>query len=198
MKKILLMMCAVGLLAIASFAQKAANYSGTWKLDKERSKSEQRMALPDTTWTVTHSAKELRLISEVKRPEPQMMRAPENAPPGMGNTPAGGPPPMRPPGGRGLGLGGDGTFAYPLDGKESIVEMEGPMGKMPVAYKGTAAADGSLVLSNSRTFMGPSGEVKLVTKETWRLSADGKTLTVNRENTTPRGAQTSTLVFVKS
>ena len=30
------------------------------------------------------------------------------------------------------------------------------------------------------------------------LAADGKTLTVNRENTTPRGAQTSTLVFVKS
>ena len=42
------------------------------------------------------------------------------------------------------------------------------------------------------------GEISVTTKETWELSADGKTLTVNREQTTPRGTNTSTMVFTKS
>ena len=92
---------------------------------------------------------------------------------------------------------GDGSVTYSLDGKELKVEMDGPNGKMPVVYKGAAAADGSLTLSNSRTFNGPMGEVSMTTKETWRLSADGKTLTIDRESTTPRGQQTAKLVFVK-
>jgi hypothetical protein len=45
--------------------------------------------------------------------------------------------------------------------------------------------------------MGPNGEITLTTKESWKLSADGKTLTVDRETTNPRGTQTSKLVFVK-
>jgi len=71
------------------------------------------------------------------------------------------------------------------------------MGKMPVIYKGSSETDGSLKLSNSRIFNGPQGEVTITTKETWKLSADGKTLTVDRESTTPRGNQTSKLVFNK-
>ena len=75
--------------------------------------------------------------------------------------------------------------------------MDGPNGKMPVVYKGSAGSDGSLTLSNSRTFSGPMGEISMTTKETWRLSADGKTLTIDRESTTPRGQQTAKLVFVR-
>ena len=89
------------------------------------------------------------------------------------------------------------TATYSLDGKELKVEMDGPNGKMPVTFKGTQEADGSLKLSSSRTFSGGMGEITMTTKETWTLSADGKTLTVDRENTTPRGAQTSKLVFTK-
>ena len=99
--------------------------------------------------------------------------------------------------GRGGFGGGDATTVYSLDGKETIGEAEGPMGKMPVTYKAAVGSDGTLVLSNSRSFNGPMGEIKLTTKETWKLSPDGKTLTVERETTTPRGAQSSTFVFVK-
>ena len=197
MKKLLLFMCAVGLFAFSAFGQGAANYGGTWKLDKAQSKLDQRMMGIDTmTWTVTQTGKELKIVSETKRLDAQMMPAPSNAPAGVG-APAGGPPPGRGMGRGGFGVGGDGTTVYSLDGKETTGEVDGPMGKMPVTYKGTAAADGTVVLTSSRSFNGPNGEIKINTKETWKLSADKKTLTVERENSTPRGAQTSTLVFVK-
>jgi hypothetical protein len=41
------------------------------------------------------------------------------------------------------------------------------------------------------------GEITSTTKEVWTLSPDGKTLTVARENTTPRGTNSSTLIFIK-
>ena len=202
MKKLLLLMCAVGLFAFSAFAQGKANFAGTWTLDKANSKLGQRMAIESMTWTVSQTGKELKIVSEVKLPEPKIMPAPAGAPPagapGTGQRPAG-MPPMG--GGRGMGRGfggsGDGTTVYSLDGRETVVEMEGPTGKMPVTYKAAAGAGGTLVLTNSRSFTGPMGEIKLTTKETWKLSPDGRTLTVERENTTPRGAQTSTLVFVK-
>jgi len=191
MKKLLLLVCAVALFSFAGFAQKAADYSGTWKLDKAQSKMDQRMSagIDTMTWTVSQAGSELKIVSAVKRVEAQAMPAP----------PAGGPPAG---GGRGIGRGGfgggEGTTVYSLDGKETTGEVDGPMGKMPVSYKATTAADGSVVLTSSRTVNSPNGEVKVTTKESWKLSADGKTLTVDRENTSPRGTQTSTLVFVKA
>ena len=187
MKKLLLLMCAVGLFAFSAFAQGAEKYVGTWKLDAANSKLDQRMRVESMTWTVSQAGKELKIVSEIKRAEP------------TAGAPAGGPPMG---GGRGMGRGGfgmgDGTTVYSLDGKETVSEIEGPMGKVPVTYKGSVGADGTVVLTNSRTFSGPNGEVKLTNKETWKLSADGKMLTVERESSSPRGAQTSTLVFVKS
>ena len=50
---------------------------------------------------------------------------------------------------------------------------------------------------SSRTFSTPNGEVSTSNKETWSLSADGKTLTVDQERITPRGANSSTMVFNK-
>jgi hypothetical protein len=96
---------------------------------------------------------------------------------------------------RGFG-GGDGTVTYSLDGKETIVEVDGPNGKMPIKYTGKIEGD-KANLSSSRTFSGQMGEVTVTTKDTWTLSADGKTLTVVRDQTTPRGNSTSTMVFVK-
>lgn len=92
---------------------------------------------------------------------------------------------------------GDGSATYSLDGKELKAEVDGPRGKVPVTYKGSTKTDGSLELSSSRTVGGPMGEMTLTTKETWRLSSDGKTLTIDRVNSTARGEQTSKLVFVK-
>jgi len=198
MKKLILMMCAVGLFSFAAFGQKAANYAGTWKLDKAQSKMDQRMAagIDTMTWTISQTGTELKIMSDVKRMDAQMMPAPAGAPAGVGGPPAGGGAGRG--AGRGFGVGGEGTTVYSLDGKETTGEVDGPMGKMPVTYKAAAAADGSVVLTNSRSFNGPNGEIKLTTKETWKLSPDGKTLTVDRESSSPRGAQTSTLVFVKA
>ena len=47
------------------------------------------------------------------------------------------------------------------------------------------------------TFSGQMGDVTRTTKETWSLSDDGKTLTVNRETSSPRGTNSTTMVFVK-
>ena len=196
MKRFLLLVCAVGLFSFAGLAQKAANYAGTWKLDKARSRMDQRMSngIDTMTWTVTRTGKELKIVSEVKRPEPRVMSTPTGVPADVARQAS------LPPAGMGrggFGGGAEGTTVYSLDGKETTGEVDGPMGKMPVSYKATTGADGSVVLTSSRSFQGPNGEIKITTKETWKLSADGKTLTVDRENSTPRGPQTSTLVFVK-
>lgn len=202
MKKLLLLLCAVGLLSLSALAQNSASYAGTWKLDKDKSKMDQRMMVDSMTWTVSQTGKDLKIVSEVKRLEAPMMPAPAGGPP-AGAPPAGGRPPMGGGGGGrgmgrgGFGMGGDGTLVYSLDGKEVVGEVDGPMGKMPITYKAVVGADGSLVLTSARSFNGPNGEIKLTTKETWKMSADGKVLTVERESSTPRGAQTSTLVFNK-
>jgi hypothetical protein len=191
MKKLSLALFAIAMIATANFGQGKANFSGTWNLDKEKSTFAGPMRMDGMTLTVTQSAKDIKVDTAVKRLPP-----PEGA---GANAPTGAPPPGF--GGPRRGFGGpgmDGSATYSLDGKELKVEIEGPNGKMPVIYKGTAEANGSLKLSSSRTFNGPNGEIVMITKETWTLSADGKMLTIDRENTTPRGPQSSKLVFVKS
>ncbi len=99
--------------------------------------------------------------------------------------------------GRGGGLGGgDSKLTYSLDGKETSVDQTSPMGTIPVKLK-AKAEDKKLKLSQSRTISGQMGEMTLTTKEEWSLSTEGKTLTVSRESTTPRGTNSSTMVFTK-
>ena len=181
MRKLLFMAIAVCALAAASFAQ-TVNYSGTWKLDIEKSTFPGPSRLESMTLTVAQTGKDIKVDTATKRAAP-----PADAPGGGGA-------------GRGSrgGFGGDGSVSYTLDGNETKVEVDSPRGKVPVTYKGSAETDGSLKLSTSRTVNGPQGEVTMTTKETWKLSADGKTLTVDRESTSPRGNQTSKLVFTKS
>ncbi len=205
MKKLSLALFAISMMAMASLAQGKANYSGVWKLDAAKSTFEGPMRVDSITLTVAQTAKDLKVDTESKRNPPASMPAgagqpPTNMPPGAGQPPMGGPPAGGPPrgfGGRGFGMMGDGSVTYSLEGKETKVEMDGPNGKIPVIYKAAVETDGSLKLSNTRSFTGPMGEITTTVKETWKLSADGTTLTVDREATTPRGAQTSKLVFVK-
>ncbi|MEO5859105.1 MAG: hypothetical protein ABIR33_09175 [Pyrinomonadaceae bacterium] len=196
MKKLTLALFAISIMAAAALAQGKANYSGTWNLDKEKSTFAGPMRLDGMSLTVAQSAKEIKVDTTTKRLPPNDTPPPAGAP--TAGIPGGGP--GRGMGGRGMGGGfgmGDGSSTYSLDGKELKVEMDGPNGKMPVIFKGTQEADGSLKLSSSRSFNGPMGEITMVMKENWTLSTDGKTLTVDRESTTPRGAQTSKLVFIK-
>ena len=184
MKKILFLTMAVAALALSSYGQaKPTDFSGTWNLDIPKSQINERMRIESLTMTVAQTEKELKVTSETKRPGP-----PADA------SQAG---PNGPGGGRGMrGFGADGTVSYTLDGKETIVEIDGPNGKMPIKYKASLEA-GKANLSSSRSFGGPMGEVTATTKDIWTLSPDGKTLTVARTQTTPRGESTSTLVFVK-
>lgn len=182
MKKILLFAAVLCVFATAAFAQKTANYAGTWTLDTTKSKLDERMRIESMTMTVEQTPTQLTVTTATKRLPP-----PADAPR---------------PGGGGMGArrggmgGGDGKTVYTLDGKETKIESDGPMGKIPVTLKATADG-GKLQLSNSRTINGQMGEMTISNKETWELSADGKTLTVNRESTNPRGTTASTMVFTK-
>ena len=178
MKKLLFFAAALCLFSMAAFAQKA-NYAGTWNLDVSKSKLDERMRIESMTMTVAQTPALLTVTTATKRPAP-----PSDAP-------------ARPGGGMGRGGFGDGTWNYDLTGKETKVEVDGPNGKMPQALK--ASLDGGkLQLSRSMTITNQMGELTITTTESWELGADGKTLTVTRVQSTPRGTNTSTLVFTKS
>lgn len=174
MKKNFLVTAALFVFAIGASAQKAANFSGTWTLDVSKSKLGERNSIESQMLTVTQTDKDIKVTPATKR-----MAPPAGAPAGGGR----------------MG-GGDTTSTYTLDGKEMTVEMDGPMGKMPVGYMGKWDG-GKLVLSSSRTMNTQNGEMKMSSKETWSLSADGNTLTVDSESTTPRGTNTTQKVFTK-
>ena len=184
MKRLLFLTAAVCLFSIAAFAQdKKADYSGTWSLDVSKSKLDERARnIESMTITVAQTETEISVATETKRAAP-----PADAPPGG-----------RPGSGMGRGGfgGGDGKTVYSLDGKETKAEIEGPNGKMPQALKAKSEG-GKLHLSKMSSFSGPMGEISITTKETWELAVDGKTLTVIREQSTPRGTNSSTMVFVK-
>ena len=167
-------------MAVSVSAQKAS-FSGTWTLDVAKSKLGERNSIASQTLTVVQSDKDVKVTTSTKRTPP-----PEGAPGGGG------------PGGRpGGGMGsGESSVTYNLDGKEVATEQEGPMGKIPV--KMTGKSDGSkLWFSTSRTFNTPNGEMTQTTKESWSLSADGSTLTIDRETTSPRGSATTQSVYTK-
>ncbi len=183
MKKAFMFAAIVAALSISAFAQaKPTDFSGTWILDVSKSQLGDRMRVESMTLTVAQTDKELKVTTETKRAAP-----PADAAQGG------------PGGGRGMGRGfggGDSTIAYLLDGKESVVEIDGPNGKMPVKYKAAMDA-GNAILTSTRSLSGPMGDLTMTTKDSWSLSAEGKTLTVVREQSTPRGTNSSTMVFAK-
>lgn len=189
MKKTIFMTALVCLFAFAAFGQSTTtNFSGNWTLDKTKSKLDERMRVESITVNVTQTAETIKVETSTKRLPP---------PADAGNAQ------MRPGGGMGGGMrggfgGGDGTTVYNLDGKESTSEVDGPMGKMPVKLKAELGSGSTLKLTSTRTFNGPNGEMTMTTRETWTLSADGKTLTVVRESESPRGTNTSEMVFTKN
>jgi hypothetical protein len=198
MKKLILFSALLCLLSLSAFAQgKTTDFSGEWTLDKAKSTLPDRMKnIESMTLTVTQTDKEIKVASATKRGAP------------MGGPGAGGPPPQggggggdRPMGGGGRGgmgggMGGDQTLTYALDGKETSSEAAGPGGN-PSTVKLIAKADGAkLNLTNSRAFTTQMGEMKITTKETWELQADGS-LKVKRDTESMQGTQTAELVFTK-
>jgi len=199
MKKTFFLAAFICLSAFSAFAQnKATDFSGTWELDVAKSKLDERMRVESMTMTVTQTDKDLTVATQTKRaprPEGGMSGGrPEGAPPNGGGQ-GGGMGGRR--GGMGGGMmGGDTTATYSLEGKETTAPAPGGQaGGMATLKAEMKGAD--LKLTSARSFEGPMGEVKIKSEENWSLSADGKTLTVKREQSTPRGNISSEMVFVK-
>ncbi|HEX6126010.1 MAG TPA: hypothetical protein VFZ23_11615, partial [Pyrinomonadaceae bacterium] len=138
MRKIFFVMAFLCLSATAAFSQaKPTDFSGTWMLDLPKSKLDVRARIDSMSMTVAQTDKELKVTTETRRTPP-----PADAPAGAPGT-----------GGRGMGRGGfgagDGTASYSLDGKETVVELDGPNGQMPVKYKATIDS-GKANLTQSR------------------------------------------------
>src|SRR5688500_10762865 len=126
MKKIFFLAALVCLSATAALSQaKTTDFSGSWMLDVPKSQINERMRVESMTMTVAQTDKDLKVTTETKRPA--ATDASSTPGPGAGRGT-----------GRGFG-GGDGTVAYTLGGKETVVEIDGPNGKMPVKY--TASID---------------------------------------------------------
>ncbi len=193
MKKVLFLLTLVALFVSGAMAQEKAkitNFAGDWTLDVSKSKLGERSRVESMTMKVAQTEKELTVTTAVKRQAP-----PEGAPQGGGTLPQGG------VGGRmGGGMGGmrggmgDGTTTYNLDGKETTTE--GMMGGQ-ATLKAKFEQDGKLKLSRSQSMETPNGSFTIGSKESWELSADGKTLTVKRDIETPRGTMSSEMVFTK-
>lgn len=177
MKKATFLAFVVCLTAFSAFAQsKTTNFSGNWSLDVSKSKLDERARIESISMTVTQTEKDIKIETQTKRMPP-----PEGSNQG---------------GGRGGFGGGDGTMTYMLDGKETTVQQETAMGAQTV--KLTAKIDdGKLKLVSSRTFNTQMGEITMTTKDVWTLSEDGKTLTVKRDSETPRGTNSSEMIFSK-
>lgn len=163
---------AVALVAItvALAAQKKPDFSGSWTLDPSRS---------------------------------EMGRGPGGGPGGTSG---------RGPGGMGGGptklvikqtettltiereMGGQAVAqTYRLDGSESVNPgMRGGEMKSRTRWDGD-----TLVTESSQTMNTPNGEMSIQTKEVRSIAADG-TMVVESTRTTPRGTQTSKLVFKKT
>src|SRR5215831_1187016 len=128
------MMVAFVIAVVASSA--AANFAGTWALDKSKSQGlSQRMQNADSvTWTITQDDKTISIDEKVTGGQPAGGG-------GMGGGRPPGPPPV-----------------YNLDGKEVTSDVTFGQNTGKATSKATWSGD-TLELSRKTTFQGPNGEV---------------------------------------
>lgn len=181
MKRLFLIagMMSVLALAIVASSMAAANFAGTWVLDKAKSQGlDQRMQNAESiTWVITQDDKTIAIESKV------VMGAAATPSPGTGG------------GGGGGGRGPAGPRTFNLDGKEVTTEGGGQMGGTNTMKATWAGA--TLELSSVRTGNFNGQDFKSTSTDKLSLSADSKVLTVVRHSESPRGATDSTLVFNK-
>ncbi|HEV2904416.1 MAG TPA: hypothetical protein VGW32_05175 [Pyrinomonadaceae bacterium] len=170
------------LAAVAVGAGSAANFGGTWVMDKTKSQGlDPRMQNAESvSCVIVQDDKTLSIEWKVV---------------------AGQPPAGAPPSGGGGGMGGGrapaGPRVYNLDGKEVTSDAGGQMGGTNTV-KATWSSDGkTLELSTVRTGSRDGQEFKITTIDKLSLSEDGKVMTVNRHSESPMGTRDSTFVFNK-
>lgn len=179
----------------------ARSFAGTWEINIAKSKLPERTRIEALTMNVSQTDDALTIETVVKR----------GAPDSMAQVDASGG--MRPDGNRAARRGGAGgsvagggianfpaSVTYNLAGNPVTVESESAAG-MPssaVTLNANFEKDGRLKLVQDNKITGAGGEFTVKTVDTWELSADGKVLKIARELTTPRGAQTAEMFFVKA
>ena len=93
-------------------------------------------------------------------------------------------------------------FHYPLDGSEAVTEtalrIQNSTVNVPTKLKAEVKPDGGLHITITRTIPMGAQSMEAVGTEDWSLSPDGKTLTVDRVDDTPRGKMSAKMVFLKS
>lgn len=172
MKKLLFLAAALCLFSMAAFAQKSANFSGTWVLDASKSKPAETM-IESQTLIVTQTAADVKVERTTTR------KAAAN--PGGGG------------GGRGGMMGGgDGSTTYTLDGKAVKSEMQGPGGAMQMTTTTKIDDKGLKITRSMETPMGARES-----SEKWWLNVDG---TLSIESTRPTrdgGTDITTRIYAK-
>jgi hypothetical protein len=169
-------------LLVVLAASAAANFGGTWALDKTKSQglSPRMQGADKVTWTITQDAKTISIDQKIEGGQP----------PAGGGGGGGG---MGSGGGRGPG-GPAAPAVYNLDGSETSMDMGAAKATLKATWSGDA-----LELSRNSTFTGQDGtERKSSETRKLSLSGDGKTLTAVVHSEGGRGGPSdSTLVFNK-
>jgi hypothetical protein len=167
------------------------NFSGTWVLDKAKSKGlpPQMEAVESYTMVVTQDDKQLTVETKIeggfRRGEGPGGQASDR--PGMGTQ-------SRRGGGFGMGIP---KATYQLDGKETTMDMPASMpGKITLKAKWKNNGQ-VLELTTTRNMNFQGNEVTMTTTDRWELAEDGKVLKVKRTAETRRGTQEYELVFNK-
>lgn len=143
--------------------------AGKWKMDMDKSELGERSRLQSMDMTVEISGNTM-----------SVERMPKLAEGGGGGM------------GRGRGMMGGGKLTYDLSGKETSASV-GMGGE--VKLKAVKEA-GGLKLTQVRSIETQMGAMTVTTVETWKLSADGKALTIDLSTETPRGSRTQKLIYV--
>ncbi len=170
MKSLLLVMTLLCPVLIQA-ANLAANYSGSWAMDKGRSSG-----LPPVyervkrhTLVNTQTDTELGVMVEVDIGQPDTDKI-------------------------GFTYPLDGT----LSNTQSKIRTQNGLVDVPTTVQALVRADGTIHIDIVRTI--PMGDKTITSRATedWQLSADGKTLNIHRTDDSPRGKSQSDMVFVKS
>jgi hypothetical protein len=163
--------CALMIGVASVSAQRGANFSGTWELDKAKSQMSQRQAdsIKSATWIITQDDRQITSEQNIERVE------------------GGG-------GGRGRGFGMGGPLTVKLDGSETTTESA--RGKSTSKAKWLNGGKTLEITSvTSGEFQGNA--FTITSTEHWELADGGRTLRVHRKSESPRGPQESTYVLTK-
>jgi hypothetical protein len=165
--------CALMIGVATVSAQKGANFSGTWELDKSKSQLPQRQAdsIKSSTWIVTQDGNQITVEQKTEYAE------------GAGG----------PGGGRGRGAGMGGPMTVKLDGSETTTDT----GRGKTVSKAKWLSAGALEITSVTSGEFNGSAFTRTSTEHFELADGGKTLKVLRKSEGRNGPQESTWVLTK-